>query len=76
MTIYCDNNNINSIKEFVTSNIQRLEEFSVKKLIENPEKSKITAKFEYHRKKVFKNIYNELCEICSSDSITIQEYND
>lgn len=76
ITIYCNNDDVSKVQEFISSNVLRLEDFSAKRLIENAEKSKITTTFEYNRKKVMKNIYNKLCEICSADAVTIQEFHD
>ena len=76
LTVYCNESDISAIQDFLSENIQFLENFSAKKLIENPEKMKVTSIFEYHRKKVMKDIYKKLAEISSSDAITIQELND
>lgn len=76
LTVYCDGNDVSKIQEYLSSNILRIEDFSAKRLIENPDKSKVTSIFEHNRKKVMKNIYNKLCEICTPDAVTIQEIND
>ncbi len=76
ITIYCSGEDVGKIQEFLTSNVQQILDFSTKKLIENPEKSKVTSTFEYNRKKVMFNIYDKLSEICSTDAVTIQELND
>lgn len=76
LTIYCDGTEVSKIQEFLASNVLRLEDFSSKRLIENPEKSKVSSIFEYNRKKVMKNVYNKISEICTPDSVTIQEIND
>ena len=76
LIIYCDGTEVSKIQEFLASNVLRLEDFSSKRLIENPEKSKVSSIFEYNRKKVMKNVYNKITEICTPDSVTIQEIND
>ena len=76
LSLYCSADDVEKIQEYLTKSIQHIEEISVKKLVENTEKSKITATIEHHRKKIMKIIYKELCEICSPDSISIQELND
>ena len=76
LTIYCDGTEVSKIQDFLASNVLRLEDFSSKRLIENPEKSKVSSIFEYNRKKVMKNVYNKITEICTPDSVTIQEIND
>ena len=76
ITIYCDGEYVKKIEEVAFNTVDRLYDFSAKKLIENTEKSKVSITFEHHRKKVMKNVYNKLCEICSADAVTIQELND
>lgn len=76
ITIYCNGEDVSKIQECLASNIQQIADFSAKKLIENPEKSKITSTFEYNRKKVMTNVYDKLCKICEPDAVTIQELND
>ena len=60
LIIYCDGTEVSKIQEFLASNVLRLEDFSSKRLIENPEKSKVSSIFEYNRKKVMKNVYNKI----------------
>ena len=74
--VYCDNSDVDKIQEFLTTNVEHLDDFSVKKLLENPEKTKITSTFEHNRKKVMRNVYNKLTTLCSADAVTIQELND
>ena len=76
ITIYCDGTDVSKIQDYLASTVERIDDFSIKKLIENQEKSKVTSVFEYNRKKTMKNIYKKLCEICSPDAVTIQELND
>lgn len=76
ITIYCDNKDIEKIQQHLVNNTERMFDFTAKKLIENPEKSKISSTIEHNRKKVMNSLYNNLNEICSSDAITIQEIND
>jgi len=74
--IYCENSDVLKVQEFLASSVEHLDDLSVKKLIENPEKTKISSTFEHNRKKVMKNIYNKLTELCAPDAVTIQELND
>lgn len=76
LTIYCNNDDVAKIQEFISSNVLHIDDFTTKRLIENHEKSKVTSIFEHNRKKVMKNIYKNLCEICTADAVTIQELND
>lgn len=73
--IYCNGDCTQTIHEYLNS-IVNVEDFSSKKLIENPEKSKVTATFELCKKDISNDIYNKLNEISCPDSIAIQELND
>ena len=76
LIIYCNNEDVVKIQEFISTNVLHIGDFTTKRLIENPEKSKVTSIFEHNRKKVMKNIYKNLCEKFSADAVTIQELND
>ena len=76
VTIYCDLEVVNKIQEYLTSTVEHMDDFSVKKLIENPEKTKVTCTFEHNRKNVMKSLYKKLCDISSPDAVTLQELND
>ena len=76
ITIYCNADDVGKIQEFFITSVDKMQDFSVKRLIENPDKLKVSSTFEYHRKKVMKNVYNGVCDICSTDAVTIQELND
>lgn len=76
ITIYCNADDVSKIQEFFISSVDKMQDFSVKRLIENPDKLKVSSTFEYHRKKVMKSVYKGVCDICSTDAVTIQELND
>ena len=57
------------LKKFIT-------DFSSKKLLENPEKSKVSSIFDLNNKRMMKEIYGKLRNIAELDSITLQELND
>ena len=76
ITIYCNADDVSKIQEFFITSVDRMQDFSVKRLIENPDKLKVSSTFEYHRKKVMKSVYKGVCDICSTDAVTIQELND
>jgi putative Mg2+ transporter-C (MgtC) family protein len=76
VSVYCNGDDAILIHDFLTSNVDHLEEFSNKRLIENPEKSKVTARFELINQNSFKDMYKKLSEICVTDSISMQELND
>ena len=53
-----------------------MRDFTSKRLIENPDKSKISSTFIISNKKVMNEIYNELTNLADNDAITLQELND
>lgn len=76
VSVYCNGDDAVLIHDFLTNTVDHLEEFSNKRLIENPEKSKITARFELINQNSFKDMYKKLSEVCVTDSISMQELND
>ena len=76
LTIYCKNDEIKSIENYISNSVEHVESFSSKKLIENEEKSKISSVFEINKNRILSEIYEKLSEISSPDAITIQEIND
>lgn len=73
--IYCNGDCTQTIHEYLNS-VVNVEDFSSKKLIENPDKSKVTAIFELCKKDISNDIYSRLNEISCPDSISMQELND
>ncbi len=76
ITIYCDRDETEKIQEYLASIVENMLDFSAKRLIENPEKAKISTTFELSHKKIMNEIYKKITEICSPDSVTMQELND
>ena len=76
LTVYSNNEDVKKIHDYLANNVVHMEDFSSKKLFENPEKTKITSSIELKHKKFIHDVYNNLSEICSPDAITIQELND
>ncbi len=76
VSVYCNGDDAVLIHDFLTNTVDHLEEFSNKRLIENPEKSKVTARFELINQNSFKDMYKKLSEVCVTDSISMQELND
>ena len=76
VVIYCNTDEVEKIHDYLSTTVDNIEEFSSKKLIENPEKLKVTSKFELANKKLMKEMYTKLTEICTPDALTIQEFND
>jgi putative Mg2+ transporter-C (MgtC) family protein len=76
ITTYLSNDNVQLIQEYLLSNVENLEEFTVKKLVENSEKSKVSATFELCHKKYLDEIYKTILEKFLPDSLKLQELND
>lgn len=76
VSIYCNGDDVNSIHDFLSETVDHIEEFTNKRLIENPEKSKITARFEIINKNIMKDMHKKISELCATDSISLQELND
>ena len=76
ITVYCANELVQPVHDYLLSAVDNVEDFSSKRLIENPEKGKISSVFEISNKKLSDEIYDKLTELCKPDSITLQELND
>ena len=76
LTVYCPKDDVDKIQEHLNGNVEQIQDFSSKKLIENPEKSKVSAVFEDTNKNVMSMLTKQLSQLCSIDSLTIQELND
>ena len=76
LTIYCKRDEVPKIYDFLTSKVGELRDFTSKRLLENPEKSKITTIFEQGNQNKVNNIYNKLAGIIEPDSVHLQELND
>ncbi len=76
VVIYCDNDDVKKIYDYLTSKVDTMLDFSTKKLIENNEKSKISSIFNLNNKKAVKDLYNKLNNLAKLDSITLQEINE
>ena len=76
ITLYCNFDATDEIKNYINTAVDNIEDYSFKKLFENPEKVKISCIFEITQKKVIDDIYKKLTETNSPDAITIQELND
>lgn len=76
LSMYCEGSNVEKMHNYLSETVDNIEDFSSKKMVETPEKSKVSSTFELINKKAAKEIYNKLTELCSPDSITLQELND
>ena len=76
ISLYCNGEDVQKAYDYIVTKVDNMKEYTSKRLIENAEKSKISASFELCNKKVINTIYQELQTIVGPDSITIQELND
>lgn len=76
ISLYCAEDKIKSVHDYILGTVDNIENFSSKRLIENPEKLKLSSTFELTNKKIAKDIYDYITELCKPDSITLQELND
>ena len=74
--VYCDEKDTLKIQEYLSGVVENTENFSSKRLIENPEKTKISTVFELSNKKVMNDIYKKLTELTTTESVNMQELND
>ena len=75
IVIYLNGCDVDKIYDFMTSTVDNMMDFSSKKLLENPDKSKISTTFELCNKKMMNEIYDKLNGLAELDSITLQELN-
>lgn len=76
ITMYCNIEDTKKIYDYLVSKVDDMRDFTTKKLIENPEKSKVSSSFEITNKKMIDEIYETLSSITDSDSLSLQELND
>ena len=76
ISVYCAGEDAKKIYDYLISNVDEMKDFSVKKLIENPQKSKVTSSFELANKKAIDDIYNAINNMTDADSLSLQELND
>ena len=76
ISVYCNEKDVKEIYEYINSKVDDLRDFASKKLIENPQKSRVTTSFELLNKKVIDEIFLKLTDITDMDSVSLQELND
>lgn len=76
LTIYCKTDDVEKVHECLSNYVEKMDDYSTKKLIDNSEKSKISSTFELSRKKAMDELYKCLNKISDPDSITFQELYD
>lgn len=76
ITVYCNGDDVKKIYEYLISKVDEMRDFTSKKLIENPNKSKISTSFELCNKKMIDEIYDSITNMTDADSVSLQELND
>lgn len=76
ITIYLDIDKVELVYDFLSKNVEKMIDFSSKKLIENPEKARVTSTFDLGNKQLVDKLYKNLSNNVSLDSIALQEIND
>jgi len=76
ISVYCSGDDTKKIYEYLISKVDDMKDFTVKKLIENPQKSKITSSFELSNKKLIDEIYDAINDLTDADALSLQELND
>ena len=76
MTVYLNINDVKTVYDFLCSNVENVRDFSSKKLLENPNKAKITAVFDIGCKNALNSFYDKVNGLVNLDSISLQELND
>ena len=76
ISVYCECKDAKKIYEFLVDKTDNMEDFSEKKLIENPQKCRVSASFELCNKREIDTIYKKLYELTDVDSVSLQELND
>ncbi|MCQ2753978.1 MAG: MgtC/SapB family protein [bacterium] len=76
LIVYCDEKDTLKIQEYLSDTVDNTENFASKRLLENPEKTKISTVFELSNRKVMNDIYKKLTELTTAESVNMQELND
>jgi len=76
ISVYCNNEDIKKIYDYIVSKVDDMRDFTSKKLIENPQKARVTTSFEINNKKVIDEVYAWLINTTDADSLSLQELND
>ena len=76
VTLFCQQEEVDSIKDFMTDNFKSVEALKIQKLFENPEKIKISMTVEIVSKKPIQSLYKKVEKLKGVDSISIQGVNE
>ena len=76
MTVYLNINDVKTVYDFLCSNVENVRDFSSKKLLENPQKAKVTVVFDIGCTRALNSFYDKVNCLVDLDSISLQELND
>ena len=76
VTIYLNECDVNLIYDFLSKNVENMQDFSSKKLLENPDQARVTSVFDLGNKRMMNNFYKKISSVAQLDSISLQEIND
>ena len=76
VTLFCQQEEVDTIKDFMTENFKSVETLKIQKLFENPEKIKISMTVEIVSRKPVQSLYKKIEKLNRVDSISIQGVNE
>ena len=76
LTVYLNYADTDKVYDYLNSQVDCLVDFKIKKLVENPEKSKVSAIFDLVRGKISCEIYKKLSDTVETDVIELREINE
>jgi len=76
LTLFCQQEEVDTIKDYMTENFRTVEALKIQKLFENPEKIKISMTVEVISKKPVQTLYKKIEKLKGVDSISIQGVNE
>ena len=76
VTLFCQQEEVDSVKDFMTDNFKSVEALKIQKLFENPDKIKISMTVEIVSRKPIQSLYKKIEKLKGIDSISIQGVNE
>ncbi|MCM1265299.1 MAG: MgtC/SapB family protein [Candidatus Gastranaerophilales bacterium] len=76
INLHCDNEKVDTIRDYMVSNFKTVNALKMHKLIENPEKTKLSMVVELVSKRPIQHIYDKLGTMDGIESISIDTVNE
>jgi putative Mg2+ transporter-C (MgtC) family protein len=76
INLHCANDKVDTVREYMLNNFKRMDTLKMHKLIENPEKTKLSMVVEVTSKRPIQYIYEKLEEAKGIESISIDAVNE